>query len=268
MAAPLYLRWMVEETDITLSDGTNIPCYRIDHTKDEDVLNEWAVHLRRHYISDELLSISVRDLGVSIAEYLEEHAIPGKRDPLACACRSGDFSEILVSDLLEFILQYRVPRIKQENRPNKDRSTQGTDVIGYKMCRSDGVPSTGDELIAAEVKGVLSTGTFDVLKKAADHSQKDEFRLGTTLDYYRIKCYKDNKQDEACIIARFQKKSEIQYKLSYAGIGVTSIGEIDDGKITQYNRDDLLLDTGHSIYLLHGDKLMDLAHDLYERCKQ
>lgn len=38
MEAPRYVRWLIEETNIKLSDGTHIPCYRLEHTNDEDVI--------------------------------------------------------------------------------------------------------------------------------------------------------------------------------------------------------------------------------------
>lgn len=34
MEAPQYIRWFVKEFDIQLSDGTLLPCYRLEHTED------------------------------------------------------------------------------------------------------------------------------------------------------------------------------------------------------------------------------------------
>ena len=191
--------------------------------------------------------------------------MPGTKD-LAAACRSGDFTEILVSDLLEFVHNYKVPRCKQQNRANKDRSTQGTDIVGYYYVNPDGKPSTRDELVAAEVKGLLSSGSYEVLEKAAKDSQEDEFRLATTLNFYRkqLKCIGNH--EEAKRIARFQQKSEVQFHIRYLGVGVASISQIEDGLIPNYSSDDLMLSTGHEIFMMNGNKLMALAHDLYARC--
>ena len=265
MEGPRYVRWFVEETTIALSDGTHIPCYRLDHTKDEDVLNEWALHLRRHYESDESLAESVEETGLSAAEYLRDYVLPGTQN-LAAACRSGDFTEILVSDLLEFVHHYKVPRCKQQNRANKDRSTQGTDIVGYRYANSDGTASVKDELVAAEVKGKLSSDNYEVLKKAADDSQVDEFRLATTLNFYRKQLKMSGDIEGARRIARFQQKSEAQFSIRYLGVGVTSIGQIENNVIPDYSSDDLMLSTGHEVFLIHGEKLMTLAHDLYARC--
>ena len=43
----------------------------------------------------------------------------------------------MVSDLLEFIMGYTVPRYKQMNRSGKNNSEHGTDIIGYKFYKPD-----------------------------------------------------------------------------------------------------------------------------------
>ena len=115
MEAPRYVKWFVEESDVTLSDGTHLSCYRIEHTKDEDVLNDWAVHLRRHYESDESLSDSVAALGISKSDYLREYVLPGTQN-LAAACRSGDFpkSLYLIYLSLYIIIKYHVANNRTE----------------------------------------------------------------------------------------------------------------------------------------------------------
>lgn len=265
MEEPRYIKWLIEESSITLNDGTHIPCYRLDHTKDEGILNEWAIHLRRHYISDESLSESIMSLKMTKEDYLRDYVLPGTKD-LAAACRSGDFAEILVSDLLEFIYHYKIPRCKQQSRANKDRSTQGTDIVGYRYENPDETASLNDVLLAAEVKAKLSSGTYGVLKEAAMDSQKDSFRLATTLDYYRKQLRLYGNYEEANKIARFLQKSESQFQVRYLGVGVTSIGLIKNDMISEYRSGDLLLNSGHAIFLVHGEKLMALAHDLFSRC--
>lgn len=267
MEEPRYIRWLVEESNVTLSDGTHIPCYRLDHTKDEETLNEWALHLRRHYENDESIAKALTQTGMSVAEYLRDYVFPGTQN-YAAACRSGDFTEILVSDLLEFIHHYKVPRCKQQNRANKDRSTQGTDIIGYNYANPDGTASTKDELVAAEVKGILSRSSYEVLANAAKDSQVDEFRWATTLNYYRRHFHNKGDDEEAKRIARFMQKPEGQFRIRYLGVGVTSMGQIKDDLISDYNSDDLMLSTGHEIFFIHGKKLMALANDLYARCMQ
>ena len=44
---------MVEEVGITIKNGIPVKCYKIDYKKDDTVLDDWALHIRRNYIKDE-----------------------------------------------------------------------------------------------------------------------------------------------------------------------------------------------------------------------
>lgn len=59
---------------------------------------------------------------------------------MGATVRSADITEILISDLLEFVHQYSVPRYKLKNRSGKNNSQQGTDVIAYKYKNEDKTP--------------------------------------------------------------------------------------------------------------------------------
>ena len=69
---------------------------------------------------------------MTIKQYLHDYVIPQKGEELGATVRSADITEILISDLLEFVHQYSVPRYKLKNRSGKNNSQQGTDVIAYK----------------------------------------------------------------------------------------------------------------------------------------
>ena len=79
---------------------------------------------------------------------------------MGATVRSADITEILISDLLEFVHQYSVPRYKLKNRSGKNNSQQGTDVIAYKYKNEDKTPNDKDELVAAEVKAPLSNTEY------------------------------------------------------------------------------------------------------------
>ena len=55
MDKPKYLKWIVEEDGIIENFDRPLRCYIIDYNKDTEVLDDWALHIRRHYISDEEL---------------------------------------------------------------------------------------------------------------------------------------------------------------------------------------------------------------------
>lgn len=66
------------------------------------------------------------------------------------ATRVGDFSELLVADYIEYVLDYMVPRTRYDRKTNRNESTQGTDLIGYKMGDK---PRKTDEVQLVEIKG-------------------------------------------------------------------------------------------------------------------
>ena len=66
---------------------------------------------------------------------------------------SGDFGEILVSDYLQYIEGYVVPRTRYNSKANKNTSTQGSDVLGYKK---DSLNTVNDEVVVIEVKSSAS----------------------------------------------------------------------------------------------------------------
>ena len=266
MQPPKYINWITEESGVVLEDGTPLVCYTLDYKLDDCVFDEWALHLRKHYITDSELDESVSVNGLSIKQYLKEYVIPQKSDEFGPSSRSNDITEILVSDLLEFVFSYKVPRCKQQNRSGKTQSEHGTDIIAYKFYKNDKTPSKKDKLIAAEVKAKLTSTDADAIIDAATDSKKDEHRFAHTLDYYRKKLRSLGNTFEANEVARFQQKTENDYKITLLGAAVSSQTDIPGKVIMGITGEQLCLKNNQKIFYIHGKKLMDLAHIVYERC--
>ena len=267
MSQPKYINWFVEESNITLEDGFPIICYRLDYEIDEDVFREWAIHIRRHYESDDDLKESLQVTGMSLENYLRNNVIPQKSDPLGSISRSNDFTEIMISDLIEFIHGYVVPRCKQQNRSGKTQSEHGSDILAYKFLEFDKLPNVKDELFVIEVKGELSSDKYTPIINAVTASNKyDKFRHTHTLNYYRKKLKSIKKYEQAKDISRFQKKSENDYIITYIASAVISRIIIPDNIIFGLKGEDLELRKDNKIFLVHGEKLMNLAHTIYDRC--
>lgn len=267
MNRPKYINWFVEESTVTLEDGVPISCYRLDYTVDEDVCCEWALHLRQHYECDDELAESLRITGLSAEEYLRSNVIPQKSDPLGPTSRSNDFTEIMISDLLEFIHGYSVPRCKQRNRSGKTSSEHGTDILAYKFDKQDKSPSIKDELMAVEVKAGLSSNKYTPICKAVTDSHKyDEVRHALTLNYYRKQLRYINNHEQANEIARFQQKSEHDFIITYVAAAIISRETIPHNVVLGIKGDDLELRQDNKVFLVHGKKLMALAHDIFEKC--
>ena len=174
---------------------------------------------------------------------------------------------ILFADLFEFVLNYEVPRCKQYNRSGKNESEHGTDVIAYRFFTDEKKPHKNDELVAIEVKALLSSKEAGkVIKDAVDDSKKDEHRVSHTLDYYRKKLRSMGKLSEASSIARFQQKTEYPYQTAYVGAAISSMPSIEKKVVVGIKGADLELKTDQSVFYVHGADLMSLAHQVFERC--
>ena len=99
-----------------------------------------------------------------------------------------------------------------------------------------------------------------------DSQKYDEVRHAHTLNFYRKSLRNIGEDQQANGISRFQKKSEQDYIIKYLSSAVISREDIDGGVILGINGADLLLKRDNEVFLVHGKHLMDLAHDIYERC--
>ena len=266
MNKPHYIDWLIEEKGVVLEGTHEVKSYRIDYSDDSEVIDDWALHIRRNYINDQDLTESAELNGMTIEQYLKKYVIPQKGEKLGATARSGDIAEIVVSDLLEFVMGYTVPRYKQMNRSGKNNSEHGTDVIGYKFYKKDKSPNEKDELVAAEVKAELTSEDYGALKKAIKDSRKDEYRLARTIDNCRKKLRYQNDFNSIDEVTRFLIKPENNYKIIYIAAGVSSRTTVDENITISTDGKEVKISNGQAIFFIHGQKLMDLTHKIYERC--
>lgn len=265
MEKPQYIDWIVEETGIVIKDDIPLKCYKIDYKDDESILDDWALHIRRNYIEDTELKEDADDNAMTIEQYLHDYVIPQKGEELGATVRSADITEILISDLLEFVHQYSVPRYKLKNRSGKNNSQQGTDVIAYKYKNEDKTPNDKDELVAAEVKATLSNMEYTPIKNAIIDSRKDEHRLARSVNYCRKRLKELGKIEEAEEVKRFLFKPDNNYRITYVAAGVSSRENVDDAIELGFSGEELEIRKNELIFYVHGKKLMELAHNIYQR---
>lgn len=267
MDRPQYINWIVKEDGVVFEDQQSLNCFRLSYVIDNAVLDDWAQHIRRHYVPDSELEEDAALNTMSVEEYLRQFVIPQKNEPFGPTARSNDISEILFADLFEFVLNYDVPRCKQYNRSGKNESEHGTDIIAYRFFTDEKKPHKNDELVAIEVKALLSSKEASkVINDAVADSKKDEHRVSHTLDYYRKKLRFMGKSAESADVARFQQKTEYPYKTSYVGAAISSLPTIDKNVIVGIKGADLELKTDQSVFYIHGADLMSLTHQVFERC--
>lgn len=259
LARPNFLRWLVHEDEVEIS-GTVTKCYRIEPNIDDASLDEWATHIRRHYRRDKELQEALKGYPADLSSYLADFVIPD-----APEIRSGDFAEIVICDLLEFMENYAVSRYKHLDRADKNCSEHGSDVIAYRVTDSQH-PRSSDELLVVEVKSRASTTNLKqaIIDAGAD-SMRDKARLAMTLDYHRCRSKQYGDSANADAMARFLNRGEHPCREIYAVGAIAGVKNVER-HLGSAESKTLGLAEGASVYIVHKPKLMEMIHDLYRRC--
>lgn len=101
-----YINWYEEESELETTDGKKIQVLHLNYIDEEDALNEWAEHFRKNYRSIEDIDY-MKDEKELRSEYLINHVFPEEAgNRFGPATRVGDFSELLVADYIEYVLDY------------------------------------------------------------------------------------------------------------------------------------------------------------------
>lgn len=251
--------WFVEQGDLLTLNDIKVGIINFDHLKDEDILSSWATHFRNHYCKDEDIDDLRDGFGLSRSEYLKQIKFPESPSII-----SGDFSEILVADYLEYIQNYIIPRTRYLDKINKDTSPNGTDIIGFKLRNGDRSISPDDTLITCEVKGHLVTTRKDSIQNAVNHAKKDELRLAESLNAIRQKLRYLGESEKEQLVRRYQNRIDRPYKKITSAFVVHSHSTWED-ELVCINEIDTNGVENLCIYSIKGDNLMDLARELYRR---
>jgi hypothetical protein len=269
--APLpHVSWLKKKVKrLTSQCGQEIAVYelRFDVT-DAATLSAWAKHFREHYCLDSKIDKMRKGTPFSRAEYLTQLVFPDTTHDFGPATRSGDFAEILVSDLLEGLLKYWVPRTRYISKMVRNESPKGTDVIGFKLVSDDlDNPSKNDVLISFESKAQFSGKKAKPrLQDAVIDSKKDKFRIAESLNAIKQRLDEQGKEDEVLKVERFQDPLGRPYKLKTgaAALFCKAVFDSDNVELTtdasdHDNADNL------SLVVIHGAEMMKFVHLLYER---
>lgn len=261
---PQYLDWLIQEKPVITSEGKQIVIYELVIQDDESVLNSWAKHLREHYCADSEIDVLRAGYGFERDEYLKKIKFPDANTNPGPSVRSGDFTEILIADYVQYVLDYIVPRTRYDLKVNKNSSTMGSDLVGYKCGKK---VSSNDELIVFEVKAKASevrSLSKARLQKAVDDSNKDVVRLAETLNAVVQRLIDRNDLEEAKRVQRFQNSSDTPYRKIFAAAAVHSNMSYSDNILktvsTIHHADPDL-----KLIVMHCDKLMEFIHEMYGR---
>jgi hypothetical protein len=232
------------------------------------MLSEWAMHFRNHYCLDEELDALREGTGLSRKDFLVDLIFPDCREAPGPAVRAGDFSEILVSDYLEYVAGYWVPRDKYAEKAVRNESVKGVDVVGFHLV--DGNPESlnpKDVLIAFEVKAKLTAKKYEeTLQDAVEHSKKDFLRRALTLNAAKRRLLSQGRNEEALVVQRFQSPADYRYLYKSGAAAVVSDASYNAEQIAENTVVSSHPNSGQlDLMVIHGSDLMSLATALYDR---
>ncbi len=264
-----HLQWLKHISTKQTADGKNIEIYEFNYDlENQEVFSHWAKHFRNHYCLDTKIERLVRRTVYTKTQYLNNIKFP-ESNVNGAKTRSGDFGEILISDFLEYVLNFWVPRTRFSERQNRNNPTQGVDVIGFKSDNySENNPN--DELIIFEVKckltGTNTNFTRDRMMTAINDSSKDySIRKAEALNGLKSWYLLRNEEDNADAIERFQNPKDNPFiELS----GATSIilnQAYDEERVIEIDASAHPNNHNLRLILIKGESLMELVHQLYER---
>jgi hypothetical protein len=253
------------ETLIT-SDGCKVDIWELSATLTSVHLTKWASNFRQHYCSDAEIDDLRDGTGLSRADYLTQLVFPDKSVPPGPGIRAGDFAELLISDYVEHLLGYWVPRGKYAEKVSRNESVKGVDILGFRLTDLSASTPT-DTLLAFEVKAQFSGGKYTGrLQTAVDDSSKDYLRLGTTLNATKRRLLQAGVYDRALLVQRFQNLSDHPYVYRSGAAAVLSDEAYDEAllqketKVSEHQNSASL-----ELMVIRGKELMKLVHALYER---
>lgn len=209
-----HVRWLVDTGErLKTVDDKEIGVWEFRHENDEVVLSTWAKHFRNHYCLDTEIDFLRGKRPRS--DYLTNIKFPSKTSKLGPGIRAGDFGEILVSDYLQWLLGYWVPRVRWSSKVVRDESPKGSDVIGFRFHKNDGEASTKDVLFVFESKTKFSASKINRLQDAINDSAKDHIRIDESLNFIKQKLFEKKEVEKAQRIERFQSPVDMPYKEIY-----------------------------------------------------
>lgn len=266
-AIPLHLSNLTKCAELlATSDGRCIDIWELQVPPTDGDLSAWASTFRQHYCSDAEIDDLRAGTGLSRAEYLTQLAFPDKSAAPGPGIRAGDFAELLVSDYIEHLLGYWVPRGKYAEKSSRDESVKGVDILGFRLTTPPSSTAT-DTLLAFEVKAQFSGGKYTGrLQTAIDDSSKDYLRRSMTLNATKRRLRQAGQHERALVVQRFQNLSDHPYVYRSGAAAVLSDSAYDEALLQKSTKV-----TGHQnagnldLIVIRGKDLMKLVHALYER---
>ena len=257
-------KYFKHEKKISIKTGEKVDVYLLEDILDPKELKLWADQFRQNYCKDADIDVLRKGYELTRKDFLEKMKFPDASEGFGPGTRSGDFSELLISDYLEFVHDFIIPKDRYNSKFNRNTSSQGTDVLGLKMLNADWTPD--DEMIIFEVKCMASkrTKSDNRLQAAIKDSYKDYIKKGEMLNAINERALREGNTAKSNLIVRFQNEVDRPYKMRYGAAAVYDEDKYSE-KTTQNTSVDKteLVSPDWLIVVKHKD-LMTLINELYK----
>jgi hypothetical protein len=266
VSVPTHLSWFIDTGKRQFSAcGRVIDIWALDPKDDGAVLSAWARHFREHYVSDVDLPMMVEGTELSKAEYLRTIVFPDAKATPGPSVRSGDFGEILVADYVEFVLGYWCPReLRYADRWNRNDSTKGCDVIGFKFA-TEGAASADDQIFIFESKSGMTKSSAHRLQDAINDSIKDRLREAMSLNAIKRRLLDRAAFAEAERVKRFQNQAARPFRRINGAAAILDDLVFAETDLSATDASAHPNSTNLKLIVICGPSLLTLVHALYER---
>lgn len=275
-----HIECLVRAKSITTNDGVKVSVFDLDISRlDTHVLRRWAKHFREHYCLDSKIDALMQGGPCrSRSEYLLKQVFPST-EGFGPAIRSSDFTEILIADFVESVLDFWVPRTRYRLKQIPNESPKGSDIVGLKFA--NGIPSKAspdDAMVTFEVKGLMKPKrNVNKLQEAIDDAKKDSidksrkgdakgaFRVGATLNSLKQRYIDVDDDAGRKAVERFQEPLKRPYIQKIGASAVFCSSAFDETTVRAASTATFPPGSKPMLIVVRGAQLMKLIHEMYER---
>lgn len=181
------------------------------------VLDDVRAVVRTHYVSPKIASQRIADLGAPATAKILRELLPKTK-----AARSGDFGEVLATEIAEQTLGFTVPVRRLRWKDGRNMSLRGDDVIGIRVDANGKLVG----LLKGESKSYARL-TNAVIEKAAEALDRDRGRPGRHAVLFIATRLRETGRDEdaalaaqleGAVVAGFSGSAVEQFLLALTGI--------------------------------------------------
>lgn len=171
------------------------------------VINDLRVVVRTHYMSPEIAAQRVADLGAPATAKILRELLPKTK-----AARSGDFGEVLATEIAEQTLGFVVPVRRLRWKDGRNMALRGDDIVGIQIDAKGKLVA----LLKGESKSyaTLTNAAIDLAAKALDRDRGRPGRHAVLFIATRLR--ETGKDEDAALAAQL----EGAVVASFSGSGV------------------------------------------------